>query len=93
MTLPALFLGLLIALSYGALYHLARGGGFWRLMLYLSLSILGFAILGFAAGHVPGLWRGWTLIPLGPLNLGLSTLGSVLVLLTGDWLSRIEGSS
>ena len=88
MTLPALFLGLLIALSYGALYHLARGGGFWRLMLYLSLSIL-----GFAAGHVLGLWRGWTLIPLGPLNLGLSTLGSVLILPTGDWLSRIEGSS
>jgi len=88
MTLPALFLGLLIALSYGALYHLVRGGGFWRLMLYLSLSTL-----GFAGGHVLGLWRGWTLIPLGPLNLGLSTLGSVLVLLTGDWLSRIEGGS
>jgi hypothetical protein len=85
MTLPTLLLALLIALLYGALYHLIRGGGAWRLLLYLSLSILGFVI-----GHLIGLWRGWTLIPLGSLNLGLSSLGSILILLFGDWLSRVE---
>lgn len=85
MTLPTLLLAFLIALLYGALYHLIRGGGAWRLLLYLSLSTLGFVI-----GHLIGLWRGWTLIPLGSLNLGLSSLGSILILLFGDWLSRIE---
>jgi hypothetical protein len=83
MTLPTLFFALLVALLYGALYHALRGGGFWRLLLYLGLSIL-----GFAAGHLVGLWSGWRLLPMGSLNLGLSSIGSILVLLIGDWLSR-----
>jgi hypothetical protein len=83
MTFPALLFALLVALLYGALYHLVRGGGFWRLLLCLGLSFL-----GFAAGHLVGMWRGWLLLPLGPLNLGLSSIGSILVLLIGDWLSR-----
>ena len=85
MILPALLFALLIALLYGALYHLIRGGSFWRLLLYFVLSIAGFAI-----GYLIGLWRGWILLPLGSLNLGLSSLGSILVLVVGDWLSRIE---
>jgi hypothetical protein len=87
MTLPTLFFALLIALFYGAVYHLIRGGGFWRLFLYFSLSITGFVI-----GHLIGIWRGWTFIPLGSLNLGLSSIGSVMILILGDWLSRIEAA-
>jgi len=85
MTLPTLLFALIIALFYGALYHLIRGGSFWRLLLYFSLSVF-----GFAAGHLLGLWRGWTFIPVGSLNFGLSSLGSIVVLLFGDWLSRVE---
>jgi hypothetical protein len=85
MTLPTLLFGLLVALLYGALYHLLRGGGFWRLLLFFSLSIAGFIL-----GHWIGIWRQWTFIPLGALNLGLSTLGSFMLLAVGDWLSRIE---
>lgn len=85
MTLPTLLFALLIALFYGALYHLVRDGGFWRLLLYFTLSIAGFVI-----GHLIGLWREWVFVPLGALNLGLSSLGSVLLLLVGDWLSRFE---
>lgn len=85
MTVPALLFALLIALFYGASYHLIRGGGFWRLLLYFSLSISGFIL-----GHLIGVWREWTFLPLGALNLGLSTLGSVALLVFGDWLSRIE---
>ncbi|HSM70400.1 MAG TPA: hypothetical protein VK851_02565, partial [Anaerolineales bacterium] len=78
MTIPALLFALLIALLYGSLYHLLRGGGFWRLVLYLVLSVLGFAI-----GHLIGLWRGWIFMPLGSLNLGMSSLGSLLILIIG----------
>jgi hypothetical protein len=85
MTLPTLLFGLLVALLYGAIYHLLRGGGFWRLLLFFSLSIAGFVL-----GHWIGIWRQWTFIPLGALNLGLSTLGSFILLAVGDWLSRIE---
>lgn len=88
MTLPTLLFALLIALLYGALYHLLRGGGFWRLVMYLGLSAL-----GFAAGHLFGLWRGWVILPLGSLNLGMSTVGSILILLIGDWLNRFEMNS
>ncbi len=85
MTLPTLLFAILIALFYGAVYHLIRGGGFWRLILFFGLSVFGFAM-----GHLIGLWRGWIFIPLGSLNFGLSSLGSIMVLILGDWLSRVE---
>jgi hypothetical protein len=85
MTLPTFLFAFLVALFYGALYHLIRGGNFWRLILYFGLSVFGFAM-----GHLIGLWRGWTFIPLGSLNFGLSSLGSIMVLIFGDWLSRVE---
>ena len=87
MTLPALLFAFLLALLYGAVYHLIRDGGFWRLILYFILSLVGFVI-----GHFMGLWRGWVFIPLGSLNLGMSSLGSLIILIFGDWLSRIESS-
>lgn len=85
MTLPSILFALLVALVYGSLYHLIRGGRFLRLLFYLGLSILGFTV-----GHLVGIWQGWILFPLGSLNLGLSSLGSLIILLLGDWLSRIE---
>lgn len=85
MTLPSLLLSLLIASLYGALYHLLRDGGFWRLLLYLGLSVLGFTV-----GYLLGSWRGWVFLPLGSLNLGMSSVGSLLLLLVGDWFTRIE---
>ncbi len=85
MTLPSLFFALLVAFLLGSLYHLIRGGGFLRLLFDLLMSAI-----GFAAGHLLGLWQGWSLFPFGALNLGLSSLGSLLVLVLGDWLSRIE---
>ena len=75
----------MIALFYGAIYHLIRGGSLWRLFLYLGLSLF-----GFVAGHLIGIWRGWIWLPIGPINLGLSSLGSLLIIILGDWLSRIE---
>lgn len=87
MTLPSILLALFIALAYGALYHLLRDGGVWRLLFYAALSVI-----GFAAGHLIGLWRGWVLFPVGALNLGMSSVGSLAILLLGDWLSRIESN-
>lgn len=84
MTIPSLLFGLLIASLYGVLYHLIRGGGLGRLLLFLI-----FGWIGFALGHLAGVWRGWVFIPLGELNLGLSTLGSLFLLGLGDWVSSI----
>jgi hypothetical protein len=84
-TIPSLIFALLVASLYGVLYHLVRDGGLGRLLLFL---IFGWA--GFALGHLLGIWQGWTLLPVGELNLGLSTLGSLVLLVLVDWVSRIR---
>jgi len=85
MTIPSLLFALLVALLYGALYHFLRGGRFWRLILYFGLSILGFAV-----GQLISFWQGWLFIPFGSLDLGSASIGSLIFLVGGDWLSRIE---
>jgi hypothetical protein len=87
MTVPALLVALLFVLLYGALYHLLRDGGIGHLLLYLGLSAIGFGV-----GHLVSLWLRWDFIPLGQINLGISSIGSLIILVIGDWLSRIEAS-
>lgn len=85
MTLPSIVLGLIFSLLIGSLFHLWRDGGAGRLLLYLALSVGGFAF-----GQWLGVWRHWILFPIGPLNLGLATLGSLVFLAVGYWLSLVE---
>ncbi|MBI5841258.1 MAG: hypothetical protein HZB19_14260 [Chloroflexi bacterium] len=85
MTFPTILFAALIAVLYGALYHFARGGSGWRMLLYLGLSVL-----GFMAGQLLGTWRGWFFLMVGPINLGMGTLGSAAFLGLGDWLNRKE---
>ncbi|MCE9645250.1 MAG: hypothetical protein K8S20_04560 [Chloroflexi bacterium] len=85
MTFPSLMFAILIALLCGALFHVIRDGGGWRLLYYFGLSLA-----GFAAGEWVHAWRGWDLFMFGALDLGMGILGSVAFLLLGEWLSRIE---
>ncbi|HUH98064.1 MAG TPA: hypothetical protein VLZ89_11935 [Anaerolineales bacterium] len=85
MTIPALVLAFVIALLIGAMFHLFFGGGLGRLFLYLVLSLL-----GFAAGQWVGAWRDWILFPIGTLNLGMATIGSLVFLFVGYWFSLVN---
>ena len=85
MTLPSIVLGFICALLVGALFHLCMDGGLGRLMLYLTLSVL-----GFSAGQLVGGWRNWIFFPVGPLDLGMAILGSIVFLGIGYWLSLVE---
>ena len=85
MTLPALILGFLISTLYGAAFHVWRGGGAGRLLLYL---ILGW--LGFWAGHWLAVRMEWSLYSVGPLRLGVATIGSLALLVLGYWLSLVD---
>ncbi|MBI5944156.1 MAG: hypothetical protein HY864_07295 [Chloroflexi bacterium] len=85
MTLPTLIFALIVSTLCGVLYNFLRGGTGWRLLLYSGLSALGFAL-----GQWIGVWRGWALFTFGALDIGLGVLGGFLLLLFGDWLSRIE---
>lgn len=85
MTIPSLVLGALLATLYGAAFHLWRGGGPARILLYIVLSWAGF-------------WGGnWLAVAIsfsfgsyGPLQIGLATVGSMLILAGGHWLSKVE---
>jgi hypothetical protein len=85
MTIPVLLFALLISLLCGALFHILRGGSGWRLLLYFGLSTLGFAV-----GQWISIARGWHLLMFGALDIGMGVIGSLVFLLLGDWLSRIE---
>ncbi|GAB4568383.1 MAG: hypothetical protein Fur0017_11290 [Anaerolineales bacterium] len=85
MTLPAILFGLVVAFTAGALFHVIRGGGGLRLLLHLLLSALGFAL-----GQVVGMWFGVVLYKFGVLDIGMGGVGSVFLLILGDWLSRIK---
>ena len=85
MTLPALFFGLVLSSLYGVAFHLWKGGSLKKLLLFLIL-----AWVGFWAGHLLAARLGWTVLALGPVNTGMATLGSALVLFVGNWLSQVE---
>lgn len=85
MTLPSFVLGIVISTLYGAAFHLWRGGGPGRLVLYL---ILGWA--GFWAGHALTAYWAWTFGKVGPLQILGASLGSLLFLGAGYWLSLVE---
>lgn len=84
-TIPALVFASIISLLCGALYHFIRGGSGWYLLLYFLLSML-----GFAAGQGVSIWRSWNLLPFGMLDIGMGVIGSVVFLILGEWLSKIE---
>lgn len=88
MTLPAILLGLVIALVIGFLFHILRGGMGLRLLLYLGLSILGFAL-----GQWFSMAFGWSLYKVGALEVPLGVTGSILTLILGDWLNLNRSST
>lgn len=84
MTLPSIIFGMISSLLIGALFHLWVDGGPGRLLLFLVLSLA-----GFAAGQWIGSTQKWILLPVGPLDVGVAILGSMVFLGVGYWLSLV----
>ena len=85
MTLPAFLFGLLVSTLYGAAFHVWRGGSFWRLVLYILLSWA-----GFWAGLYVGSRMALEIGKVGPLQMGMATLFSLIFLGVGYWLSLVK---
>ncbi|MBN2385492.1 MAG: hypothetical protein JXB85_00625 [Anaerolineales bacterium] len=85
MTLPALLFGILLSSAYGTAFHFWKGGSLRRLFIYVILAWVGFWL-----GHLIAEMAGWHFAAVGPLNAGLATLGSVILLFVGEWLGRVE---
>jgi hypothetical protein len=69
------------------LFHIWRGGSGGRLLLYIFFSWIGFWL-----GHFIGSLTGITFASLGALRLGTATIGSLITLGIGFWLSLIDTS-
>jgi uncharacterized membrane protein YeaQ/YmgE (transglycosylase-associated protein family) len=85
MTFPAILFGVILSTAYGAAFHFWKGGNLKKMFLYIILAWLGFWV-----GHSVGNSLGWNMIAIGPLNIGMATIGSLIFLFVGNWLSRVE---
>jgi hypothetical protein len=85
MTLPSLLLGAVVSSLFGAVFHLLRGGGLGRLLLYMILSWV-----GFWAGHALASHFNWNFDRLGGLHIGTACVFSIIFLVGGYWLSLVE---
>ena len=85
MPIPTLILGLILSTLYGALFHLWRGGNAGRLLLYLILAWIGFWV-----GQFIGNLLNISIDTLGQLHIVSATLGSLVLLFIGYWLSLVR---
>jgi hypothetical protein len=87
MNFPSILFAAVLSTLYGAGFHLWRGGGLGRLMLFLFLSWAGFASGQFIAAKL-----GWTFDLFGQTHLVIGSLSSLVFLILGNWLSFRESS-
>ena len=86
MTFPSIIFGIVLSTACGTAFHFFKGGALPRLWLYILM-----AWIGFWAGHfLLGDLAKWTFLSVGPLHVGSGILAVLVVLIVGDWLSRIE---
>ena len=85
MNVATYIFGWIIATLLGAVFHLWKDGGFWKLVFYIILSWIGFFL-----GHLIAKSAGFNLMSVGSLHLGGGIIGSIVVLFAGHWFSRIE---
>lgn len=85
MPLPTILFGFLVASLIGVMFHLWKGGGIGKIILYVILSWI-----GFWGGHFVGNALGWNFGNVGALKLGVAILGNALILGIGYWLSLVK---
>ncbi|MCH8337447.1 MAG: hypothetical protein IH858_01195 [Chloroflexi bacterium] len=86
-TVPGIYLSLLISSGLGLLFHLIRGGSLGRLVLYLAA-----AWITFLAGHFVAEWLDWNFFRVGSINLFAAVLAAVIGLLAAALLAGPERS-
>ncbi len=82
---PTLFIGLILSTLYGAGFHLWRGGNTGRLVLYILLAWIGFWLGQFLANYFS-----LSFDKVGELHLLMATIGSIIFLVVGYWLSLVK---
>jgi len=87
MTAPALVYSFLLASFLGSVFHFWKGGGGRKLLLFLILSWSGFYL-----GHLVGSSWDVEILMIGSIFGGFGALGSILLLLIGNFVSQLDES-
>ncbi len=87
MTIPALVYSFLLASLLGSVFHFLKGGGGRKLLLALILAWFGFYL-----GHLLGSSWDFEILMIGPIFGGIGVLGSILLLLIGNFVSQLDES-
>lgn len=82
---PGIALSILFALLIGFIFHFWKGGGIFRLLFILGLSMLGFGM-----GQWLGLALNSNFLRVGWVYLGFGILGSTLFSFLAIWLTNIR---
>lgn len=85
MNVSTYIFGWILATLLGAVFHLWKDGGFWKLVIYIVFSWIGFFL-----GHLVARSAGFNFMNVGSLYLGGGIIGSIVMLFAIHWLSRIE---
>jgi hypothetical protein len=88
MTLPGIYLGMLVSTGMALIFHFIRGGALGRLLLYLMTGWLAFFL-----GHYIGEWLDWHLLRIGPINMFPAVFAAVTGLLAASVLVGPEAKA
>ena len=87
MTIPALFLGCVIAALMGALTHLILGGGPGRLVTFILTGLVAFWF-----GHLLGNILEFKFLSIGAIRFGTAFPIAIIGLAGAAWLSDMDTS-
>lgn len=73
-------LALILAVAYGATFHVLVGGSLPTIILYIFASIIGFVL-----GHFAGRFLGIEIFRLGAVYLLTASIGSWILLIFTRW--------
>lgn len=85
MTISAYLISFLFASILGLLFHVIVGGRGWRIIFYIICSWIGFFF-----GNLLGAVFGWKWLNVGPIHVVPAIIGSIVILLLGRWLGKIQ---
>jgi hypothetical protein len=78
---PGVALSILISTACGAAFHAWRGEGYGKLLWYLLLAWVGFAL-----GQLVAWLAAWQFVMVGEVHIVEGLVGSIMLLILASWI-------
>lgn len=80
---PGIFLAIIFSSMLASFFHLWKGGGPFKFVIYCVFSWLGFLLFAWIFQQIE-----LEVLKIGPYDIGAGLIGSVLLLFISDWLAQ-----